>query len=160
MMMDTPPLMDPGKLHPSFARAWNRMAADRAGFPMQWAVARGIEIAFSEHLEVGREQVRFPRTKRKRIRKKWRKNPKNWRKVYNSYLIHQDERTVLVMPEELRPPVKNVFGYFETAPHIQTWKKGGEMGCETTEPVTQEASVQSWLDQLTYPRLPSSKEKS
>lgn len=39
----------------------------------------GIDVVVSKHLgEFKRVQVRFPRTKRKRIRKKWAKNHRNW----------------------------------------------------------------------------------
>ena len=37
----------------------------------------GVRVLESEHLVI-REQVRFPRSKRKRIRKKWAKRPENW----------------------------------------------------------------------------------
>jgi len=40
----------------------------------------GIDIVVSEYLDdTRRAQVRFPRSKRKRIRKKWRKDPRNWK---------------------------------------------------------------------------------
>lgn len=49
---------------------------------------RGVEIITSQYLptqrEVGRHQVRFPRSKKKRIRKKWAKNLRNWKIDYVS----------------------------------------------------------------------------
>lgn len=43
----------------------------------------GIEIIVDERLGRRREQFRFPRSKKKRIRKKWRKRAANWRYVYD-----------------------------------------------------------------------------
>jgi len=39
----------------------------------------GLQFVEQPWLSIN-EQVKFPRSKRKRIRKKWRKNPKYWRK--------------------------------------------------------------------------------
>ncbi len=39
----------------------------------------GVELIVSDHLNPDRfAQVRFPRSKRKRIRRTWRKNRRNW----------------------------------------------------------------------------------
>ena len=37
-----------------------------------------------------RVQFRFPRCKRKRIRKKWAKDPRNWRTVHTAYMLNDD----------------------------------------------------------------------
>ena len=34
-----------------------------------------------------REQFRFPRSRKKRIRKKWRKDPRNWREVRDKVIM-------------------------------------------------------------------------
>ena len=40
----------------------------------------GMDIIVSSQLDDTRtKQVRFPRSKRRRIRKKWRRNPNNWK---------------------------------------------------------------------------------
>jgi hypothetical protein len=42
----------------------------------------GVPIAVSEYLPTTRfEQFKFPRSKKSRIRKKWRKDMRNWRRV-------------------------------------------------------------------------------
>jgi len=41
----------------------------------------GVNVVISEMLPKEWRQVRFPRTKRKRIRKKWRKDLRNWAMV-------------------------------------------------------------------------------
>lgn len=43
----------------------------------------GIEIIVDVNLGIRREQFRFPRSKGKRIKKKWRRNRRNWRSVYD-----------------------------------------------------------------------------
>lgn len=43
---------------------------------------RGLDVYVDANLGERREQFRFPRSKRKRIRKKWAKNQRNWRMVY------------------------------------------------------------------------------
>ena len=43
----------------------------------------GIEIIVDERLGRRSEQFRFPRSKKKRIRKKWRSKSSNWRYVYD-----------------------------------------------------------------------------
>lgn len=40
----------------------------------------GVSVRTSTHL---REQFRFPRTKKRRIRRKWAKRSKNWRAITN-----------------------------------------------------------------------------
>jgi hypothetical protein len=48
-------------------------------------------------------QVRFPRSKRSRIRKKWRKDPKNWAEQNVMFLFHKGRSlgptTTFVHPE-------------------------------------------------------------
>ena len=47
----------------------------------------GFKIIESPHM-ADRVQVRFPRSKKRRIRKKWAKRPDNWRDVpWDHYLI-------------------------------------------------------------------------
>lgn len=48
-----------------------------------------------------REQFRFPRSKKSRMRKKWRKNPRNWREVdcrNDIYFIGGRRDTAFVHP--------------------------------------------------------------
>ena len=44
------------------------------------------------------EQFRFPRSKKRRIRKKWAKDRRNWRKVHHSYLV-DGTRQLICSPE-------------------------------------------------------------
>lgn len=57
-----------------------------------------------------REQYRFPRSRKRRIRKKWRKASDNWRYLPPQYCCYQTPNG-LVMPrklyEELRHTVEN-----------------------------------------------------
>ncbi len=39
----------------------------------------GIDIVVSPFLEAERRQYRFPRSKKRRIRRKWAKDPRNWK---------------------------------------------------------------------------------
>lgn len=50
----------------------------------------GTNIYISDSLPGGwrREQFRFPKSKRKRIRKKWAKRPENWRTVAVPVFMH------------------------------------------------------------------------
>ena len=50
---------------------------------------RRIEIIESPFM-VERKQVRFPRSKKSRMQKKWRKNPKNWQNFAAPDLIKMD----------------------------------------------------------------------
>ncbi len=52
--------------------------------PMEFASTfGGVEVIVDDSLGRRREQVRFPRSRRKRMRKKWRRNAANWRTVYD-----------------------------------------------------------------------------
>jgi hypothetical protein len=46
----------------------------------------GIPVVETE-LAVHRRQVRFPRTRKRRIQKKWRKDVRNWTNTPCSYLV-------------------------------------------------------------------------
>lgn len=46
----------------------------------------GFRIITSEHLVV---QYRFPRTKKRRIRKKWRQDPRNWKPDPRAYIYKE-----------------------------------------------------------------------
>ena len=56
-----------------------------------------ILIHRSPFLLAEREQFRFPRSKRCRIRKKWRKDPRNWRTVGN--IVRGLDGSLVVDPE-------------------------------------------------------------
>ncbi len=64
--------------HPAMARD----ATTRLGWQPSLTTVRASSVLgvpfYTQDLLVRRRQVRFPRSKRRRIRKKWRKNPKNW----------------------------------------------------------------------------------
>lgn len=60
----------------------------------------GIRIIADPYLPKTRlEQFRFPRSKKVRIRKKWRKNPANWRDVDATGDIYWMDESALVAPE-------------------------------------------------------------
>jgi hypothetical protein len=48
--------------------------------PVSYPSFNGMRIVVSE-LMADRVQFRFPRSKKKRMRKKWAKNPENWKYV-------------------------------------------------------------------------------
>lgn len=54
----------------------------------------------SAHL-VERKQVRFPRSKRRRIRKKWSKRMENWRESPSPYIYQLMGRTLVMHPAML-----------------------------------------------------------
>ena len=60
---------------------------------------RVITSPYVRHVK--KVQFRFPRSKRKRMQKKWAKNPINWKEVETNgaYLLHD---TLLVKPETYR----------------------------------------------------------
>lgn len=41
-----------------------------------------VSVVENKHLPMESKQVRFPRSKKKRVRKKWSKDRRNWRMVY------------------------------------------------------------------------------
>jgi len=47
-----------------------------------------------------REQFRFPRTKKPRIQKKWRKQEKNWRKKENIMMYDQVTNVIYCSPDK------------------------------------------------------------
>lgn len=51
--------------------------------PFQFPPLGGMEIIVDEQMGRRRAQVRFPRSKRKRVRKKWRRDKRNWIAVYD-----------------------------------------------------------------------------
>lgn len=53
----------------------------------------GLEVVLDTQLGLTRKQVRFPRSKRKRVRKKWRRDPRNWVSAYEEPIVY-----------EIRPP--------------------------------------------------------
>jgi hypothetical protein len=52
----------------------------------------GIQVYVSDFLPKERKQVRFPKSKRKRIRKKWAKDPKNYAMVETAALLFDGHR--------------------------------------------------------------------
>ncbi len=68
--------------HPRTAAATVRDATTDLGWrPSPTTVRAGTVLGvplYTQDLLVRRRQVRFPRSQRRRIQKKWRKNPKNW----------------------------------------------------------------------------------
>lgn len=71
----------------------------------------GPEVVVDPRLGRQYRQVRFPRSKRKRVRKKWRADPSNWSWVYTGPLCYEvgrpesDLRWLLIM----NPPAKVAF---------------------------------------------------
>lgn len=55
-----------------------------------WFCSRYTGVPYHIHRMTRRRQVRFPRSKRRRIQKKWRKSPKNWANEPdpNAYLMN------------------------------------------------------------------------
>ena len=70
----------------------------------------GYDVIVDKALGQNREQVRFPRSKRKRIRKKWRKDPRNWRTTYDGpeMLIIVENYSLGSIPDRV--------GYFDDLP--------------------------------------------
>ena len=102
--------------HDLYRKAHKRQSREHG--PL-FAMQRGLEIAFSPYVGKHHMQFRFPRTKRKRTRKKWAKRPENWRTTYDSYVIggktllmHTDQQLAM---EEL--------AYCEPAPTLEKWAK-------------------------------------
>ena len=70
----------------------------------------GMDIIVSRQLDDTRtKQVRFPRSKRRRIRKKWRRNPNNWQ-TYRVPVGYMMGGTMIVndlrmaeLPDEIAP---------------------------------------------------------
>lgn len=58
--------------------AWPRMIRHEYAVDM----IGGCRIVICDALPIGREQFCFPRSKRKRIRRKWAKRDANWRSVH------------------------------------------------------------------------------
>ncbi len=56
----------------------------------------GISVVESSYA-IERKQFKFPRTRKKRIEKKWRKNPKNFKDSPGAYLVNG--RTLYAHPE-------------------------------------------------------------
>lgn len=56
--------------------------------PMLFA---GLEVILDRRLGLEHRQVRFPRSRRKRIRKKWRRNRANWAARYPEPIVIQVE---------------------------------------------------------------------
>ena len=69
--------------------------------PQELAQFLGMRIIASEYLpKTRRVQVRFPRSKRVRIRKKWRKDSRNWTEVDATGDIYMiPGNTAMVRPE-------------------------------------------------------------
>jgi hypothetical protein len=62
----------------------------------------GIEIIADPYCpKTTRVQVRFPRSKRLRIQKKWRSNPRNWQEQFVMYFIpnRTNPQKILAHPE-------------------------------------------------------------
>lgn len=47
----------------------------------------GVPIVSTYQIPYEREQFRFPKSKKRRIRKKWAKDPRNWRSVERIYVM-------------------------------------------------------------------------
>ena len=84
----------------------------------------GIDIIVADHMfPRGLYQFRFPKSKRKRIRKKWRKNLDNWRlKPLESQYIVIDDRLVT-----------NSIGYATLRKRLKSFPKNEIMGLEEPE---------------------------
>lgn len=69
-----------GEVNP--LKAWLALRGDKVISGLPNTVFSGVDIVISQHLAATRTetktQTRFPRSRRKRIRKKWASNPKNW----------------------------------------------------------------------------------
>lgn len=63
---------------------------------LQPSLFGGLQILESNHCADTR-QFRFPRSKKKRIRKKWEKRPENYRRVPWKYAIHDTRSGLMVM---------------------------------------------------------------
>lgn len=99
--------------HPRTAAAMARDATTDLGWRPSPTTARAGNVLglpfYTQDLLIRRRQVRFPRSKRRRIRKKWRKNPKNWitepdPNVYlmsSSFTVPPNETLVIRQPEPL-----------------------------------------------------------
>lgn len=63
----------------------------------------GVPIYVDENLPKTKwAQVRFPRSKRKRIQKKWRKNPHNWDNVDCSMQVYIIDKRLFARPEVMK----------------------------------------------------------
>ena len=74
----------------------------------------GVDILLSPHLpsKTKRVQFRFPKSRRKRIRKKWSKQERNWREVELPCGVRMGEYLVVNQPmlallrKHARPPAE------------------------------------------------------
>lgn len=57
----------------------------------------GFDVVVSDLLGVERVQTRFPRTKRKRVRRKWEKDPRNWT-TRHTKLMYRVGNTIVCSP--------------------------------------------------------------
>lgn len=100
------PSYDLGLVSPAMARAaWPDAEVERVVSGGRLGVG-DIQIRVMD-LPKAREQVRYPRSKRKRIRKKWAGDPRNFREVDVAYLVDTSRFKVLEMAPlrlEFDPP--------------------------------------------------------
>ena len=52
----------------------------------------GLKVIVDSRIGAERYQFRFPRSKKTRIRKKWRRNPTNWRVRHKPTIIQMGAR--------------------------------------------------------------------
>jgi hypothetical protein len=75
----------------------------------------GIRVYASPHMpKTERRQFRFPRSKKKRIRRKWCKDPRNWREVEVLGWLVTPPRWLVTPPN----PPKGLFDFTDPLQHI------------------------------------------
>ncbi len=70
----------------------------------------GMPVITSNYIGTDRIQYRFPKSKKKRIRKKWAKNPQNWKDVPRvaSEAIINGQKTLVIHPDTLAALEKHI----------------------------------------------------
>lgn len=91
--------------HPRTAAIMARDATTGLGWQPSPSTVRASSVLgvplYTQNLLVRRRQVCFPRSKRRRIQKKWRKDPKNW-------ITEPDPHVYLMTSTATVPPTKTL----------------------------------------------------